>query len=211
MIQINQTHLGNDVQKISGENLSSGTSDRKETRGGWRSNSHLMHKHKVRRSFECQSCGKRFESVQADARFCSGACRSRNFRNRQAVVGAVIQSGSKVLVARRSSGEMAGRWEFPGGKVEQGERKKQALVREIAEELGIQIMVGSALDPVRFEVLNKRYILYCFFATTNETSFSFTAHDQFQWVSTSDLLRLDLAPADVPVATQVAEIMDIQS
>ena len=155
-----------------------------------------------------KSAESELKSKQIDARFSSNSCRSRNFRCSQAVVGAVIQSGPNVLVARRAGGEMAGKWEFPGGKVEQGERKKKALVREIKEELGIQIMIGAALEPVHFEVSDKRYTLFCFLASTDETTFSFNAHDQFRWVSISNLMLLDLAPADVPVALQLAEMMD---
>ena len=58
------------------------------------------------------------------------------------VVGAIISDGTKILLAQRSCKELNNKWEFPGGKVEEGESHEDALKREINEELGIQITVG---------------------------------------------------------------------
>ena len=71
------------------------------------------------------------------------------------VVGALIQSGKAVLIAQRATGELAGKWEFPGGKVESGETHQEALVREITEELGITIIVGGHVGSIDFEVATK--------------------------------------------------------
>jgi len=81
------------------------------------------------------------------------------------VVGALIQSGKAVLIAQRATGELAGTWEFPGGKVESGETHQEALVREITEELGITIIVGGHVGSIDFEVATKRLSLHCYWGT----------------------------------------------
>ncbi|WP_082008362.1 (deoxy)nucleoside triphosphate pyrophosphohydrolase [Microbacterium mangrovi] len=114
------------------------------------------------------------------------------------VVAAVITRGDEVLACRRNADKsFGGRWEFPGGKLEPGESLSEALVREIREELDVQIEVGEELttDVTTAEGLAIR--LTCFRAFLGSTPPDrSTDHDAMRWVSVSALPTLDWAPAD---------------
>lgn len=120
------------------------------------------------------------------------------------VVGAVIEAGGRILCARRSSGPLAGRWEFPGGKVEPGEAPRAALAREIDEELGCHVSVGEEVTTTTHGYD---------FATVTLTTYRcrlldgepqrLTDHDEFQWLPPDRLDELDWAPADVPAVHQL--------
>jgi 8-oxo-dGTP diphosphatase len=111
------------------------------------------------------------------------------------VVGAIIERHGLVLCARRGPGRsMAGRWEFPGGKVEAGETHAAALMREIAEELGCEVRVGAAVQtttvgPVTLTTYRCRLV-------GGEPAA--TEHAELRWLDASELAGLDWAPADVP-------------
>jgi 8-oxo-dGTP diphosphatase len=121
------------------------------------------------------------------------------------VVGALIQSGKAVLIAQRATGELAGKWEFPGGKVESGETHQEALVREITEELGITIIVGGHVGSIDFEVATKRLSLHCYWGTVVAGAPSAEEHSKIEWVEIDRLLTYDLAPADIPIAKRAIE------
>jgi 8-oxo-dGTP diphosphatase len=112
------------------------------------------------------------------------------------VVAAVIEDDGAVLACRRRPGKAAaGRWEFPGGKVEAGESPEQALTREIREELGIGIRVVSHLTsnvtgPIK---------LVCLRAELDSARpVSSTDHDELRWVARERLGELEWADADWP-------------
>jgi 8-oxo-dGTP diphosphatase len=116
------------------------------------------------------------------------------------VVAAVLRKDGRVLSCRRSMDRSAGgRWEFPGGKIEPGESPQQALRREIAEELGVMIMVGELLDTTTTTVDGTPIELTCFlvdeFCPEPTTS---TDHDQLCWCPPERLPMLDFAEPDLP-------------
>ena len=78
------------------------------------------------------------------------------------VVAAVIFDEKKILVSQRDGGDMAGRWEFPGGKIEAGETHEQALKREIMEELGIIISVDSFLLTIEYDYPEFHLVMHCY-------------------------------------------------
>jgi len=123
---------------------------------------------------------------------------------RQQVVAAVIQRDGLVFVAQRESGVHAGKWEFPGGKVEVGESPAAALVREINEEFGVEILVGPRLTEVQFSVTGKEYSLLVYLAQHIQGEYRPVVHCQTDWVPAKMLPALDLAPADIPVAAMLA-------
>ena len=111
---------------------------------------------------------------------------------RKVVVGAAIVRDGRVLAARRTApASAAGRWEFPGGKVEPGETQAASLVREIEEELGVRITVVRWLEGA--EEIGERHVLRVALASLDGGEPMPTEHDQVRWLTVDELDRRGLA------------------
>lgn len=122
------------------------------------------------------------------------------------VVAAVFTDGERVLACRRREHLQAGgRWEFPGGKLEAGEAPEAALVREIAEELGVEIEVGGLLDSTTTVVDGTEITLSCYFVQPVSESPQFsTDHDELGWFERDRLMWLNWAEPDLPAVRKLA-------
>ena len=113
------------------------------------------------------------------------------------VVAAVILRKDEVLVTRRPrGGHMAGKWEFPGGKIEKGETPREALRREIREELGCRIAVGRRILRVNYRYPGKFVRLDFFRCGILEGEPHGREGQRVRWVKRPDLRKLDFPPAD---------------
>lgn len=114
----------------------------------------------------------------------------------QRVVAAIILHEERYLAARRAPHkQLAGKWEFPGGKPEPAESDEQALKREIREELGVEIRVLRHFDSS----ITQGIELVCYVCElTGDLPTSSTDHDQLRWLAESELAALDWAEADKP-------------
>lgn len=124
------------------------------------------------------------------------------------VSAAVVIRDGKVLLSQRKKGaHLADLWEFPGGKVEVGEDPREALVRELGEELGVEATVGEILDVTfhRYEDLGKSILLLFFEATLKPGSPAPHAKDvaAVQWAGLEALDPARFPPADAPVLAKV--------
>lgn len=122
------------------------------------------------------------------------------------VVCAVILDGhGKFLACRRAEGRhLAGKWEFPGGKVEPGETPRGALVREIREELGIEVKPGAALSPVVFSYEEKTIRLSPWLCRITAGSIQPRDHSAVRWCANrADWEPLDWAEADIPILREL--------
>ncbi|ARD48332.1 DNA mismatch repair protein MutT [Sporosarcina sp. P37] len=116
------------------------------------------------------------------------------------VVGAVIENKQgEVLAALRSPVmTLPNYWEFPGGKIEEGETRQEALQREIQEELGCRIQVGEAVEDTTYEYEKVIVRLETFMAAIVEGTPAAAEHAELRWVARDQLAALDWAPADIP-------------
>ena len=121
------------------------------------------------------------------------------------VVAAVIVDGDRVLACRRREGKAdAGKWEFPGGKVEPGESRSGALAREIREELGVDVDVGEMLRSDVTDAAGRGIRLTCFSVRLAEARpTASTDHDRLEWVRPAELRMLDWAEPDLPMVRQI--------
>lgn len=122
------------------------------------------------------------------------------------VTAAVIRQDGKVLVARRQGGHLAGKWEFPGGKLEPGESPEACLTRELKEELELEVRVGDIFAVVYHEYETGPILLLaytCTLANGCGPGEDRLPHGTVRWASPEELGRLDLAPADVPIAEKL--------
>lgn len=120
------------------------------------------------------------------------------------VVGAVVVREGRVLCAQRGpGGSLAGKWEFPGGKVEPGEAPVAALEREIAEELRCDVAVGEPVATTRYDDGRVVVVLTTFWCTLATGTPQLTEHAELRWVAPGELGDLDWAPADVPAVEAV--------
>ena len=120
------------------------------------------------------------------------------------VSAAIIIEDGKVLLARRAKGEkLAGYWEFPGGKREVNETIDECLVREIREELSLDIEVVGEFDTSDYEYPGGQIRLIGLLAEIRNGVVSKTVHDLVEWIDISSVLDYQLAPADIPLAERL--------
>ncbi|MDR1148300.1 MAG: NUDIX domain-containing protein [Spirochaetaceae bacterium] len=116
---------------------------------------------------------------------------------RTSVAGIAIQ-GNKIFVARRiAGGEMGEKWEFPGGKCEDGESCRQALVREFLEEFGVEVNVGDQLAETEFEKNGQKRLLKAFLIYFLSFDFKLCEHSGWRWASLGEIEAMDFMPSDL--------------
>jgi 8-oxo-dGTP diphosphatase len=122
------------------------------------------------------------------------------------VTAAIIQDQGRFFVARRGPGEkLAGLWEFPGGKVEPGETLQESLKREIAEELGVEAIVGDVVTESHYKYEHGEILLVALQAEIKGKDIKLSVHDREDWLFPEQILALELAPADIPIAKFLME------
>ena len=124
------------------------------------------------------------------------------------VAAAVIINGHRILAAQRSYGSFAGGWEFPGGKLEDGETGWQACVREIREELEVTIGSGSHFMTVEYDYPEFHLSMECFTCHIIEGTLHLHAHSHLKWVSKDELSSIQWLPADVEVAKKLTQLFE---
>lgn len=116
------------------------------------------------------------------------------------VVAAILRENEKMLICQRSSTDECGMlWEFPGGKVEEGEEKKQAIMREMREELGVEIDVVDVFAETDY-FFNGREIHFTFFnARIASGALQLNVHDDARWITCEQLGDFEFMPPDKEV------------
>lgn len=117
-----------------------------------------------------------------------------------AIIKSVDEEGKPIIFAtQRGYGEYKDWWEFPGGKIEEGEAPKDALVREIQEELDATIEVGDYLTTVEYDYPKFHLSMDCFWCTLKEGHLTLLEHEAAKWLPLDDLRQVNWLPADVAV------------
>lgn len=112
------------------------------------------------------------------------------------VVAAVICRDGKYFVTRRGYGEFKDYWEFPGGKVEVGESRADALKREIKEELDAEIIVGDYITTVDCDYPSFHLTMHCYMCTVSAGHLVLKEHEDAAWLDVKEMASLDMLPAD---------------
>lgn len=123
------------------------------------------------------------------------------------VVAAIIQKENKILATKRGYGEFINMWEFPGGKIEPGETKKQAIVREIKEELNIEINVDKFALDIEYQYPNFYLFMSCFMCSIKDGSIELLEHNDGKWITKEELNTLNWLPADIDAVNYLKENM----
>ncbi len=124
------------------------------------------------------------------------------------VVAAVIRRGNKIFATQRGYGEYKDGWEFPGGKVEPGESPRDALVREIREELDADIEVGDKILTVNLDYTDFYLSMDCFWASLNEgEQLKLLEHEAARWLTCDELDSVEWLPADVKVVEAIRKAL----
>ena len=119
------------------------------------------------------------------------------------VVAAVIRKGNKIFATQRGYGEFKDGWEFPGGKIEEGETPEQALAREIKEELDTEIQVGKLIDTIEYDYPKFHLSMDCFWCEIMQGGLELKEHEAARWLSKEELYSVDWLPADVGVVEKI--------
>lgn len=121
------------------------------------------------------------------------------------VTAAIIARNGRILLMRRAPGQShAGLWEFPGGKIEQGETPQECLARELKEECDVTATVGEKVAESIYTYAHGVICLIAYVVTIEESDVHMHAHDACAWVAPDALTTYTLSPADIPLAEEVA-------
>lgn len=122
---------------------------------------------------------------------------------RQVVCAIVQDEEGCFLAAQRASGSLAGKWEFPGGKMEDGETPQQACERELAEELGVQVKAGKVLLTHQIKMASDAFELLFIEAQWVRGKFRAMEHAELRWVKPTSFSELDWLEGDLPMVEAI--------
>lgn len=116
------------------------------------------------------------------------------------IAAAIIQKDGKILIAQRAKQDaLYGKWEFPGGKVEEGETLEQCLKRELFEELSIHATVGEYFCTSTFPHKDSIYDMCVFFVPSYSGEITLNEHSAIAWVTPAELSNYDYPEPDLPI------------
>ena len=121
-----------------------------------------------------------------------------------AIIKAVNENGEAIIFAtQRGYGDLKGGWEFPGGKIEEGETPQEALVREIKEELETEISVGELIDTIEYDYPTFHLSMDCFWAEIIFGDLVLTEHEAAKWLTRDELDSVEWLPADITLIDKI--------
>ncbi|MCR5690623.1 MAG: (deoxy)nucleoside triphosphate pyrophosphohydrolase [Eubacterium sp.] len=126
------------------------------------------------------------------------------------VVAAIIKAENEekkpiIFATQRGYGEFKGGWEFPGGKIEEGETPKEALAREIMEELETRISVGDLIETVEYDYPNFHLSMDCFWCQILEGDLVLREHTDAKWLDRDHLNSVSWLPADISIIEKIKD------
>ena len=121
------------------------------------------------------------------------------------VAAGVIRHGDKILAAQRGYGEWKGWWEFPGGKIEAGETAREALIREISEELDAEIRIDKLLKVVEWDYPDFHLTLHCYWCELISDAIHLKEHESYRWLNHYELNTVKWLPADISLLKDIAQ------
>lgn len=121
-----------------------------------------------------------------------------------AVIKDVNKNGQKIIFAtQRGYGDLKGGWEFPGGKIEEGETPQDALKREIVEELDTEISVGELIDTIEYDYPTFHLSMDCFWCNILKGDLVLKEHEAAKWLTKDELKDVNWLPADVTLIDKI--------
>ena len=121
------------------------------------------------------------------------------------VVAAIIRKGDKIFATQRGYGPWKDWWEFPGGKMEAGERPQEALVREIREELSADIAIDRFLHTIEWDYPEFHLTMHCFICSLRAEALHLNEHEAARWLGKNELADVRWLPADVQLLPLIEE------
>ena len=122
------------------------------------------------------------------------------------VAAAIIIENGKIFATQPGYGDFKGGWEFPGGKIEQGETPKEACKREIKEELEVDIKVGELFDTVEYDYPNFHLKMYCYLCKISEGNIVLVEHEAAKWLTKENLDSVDWLEADLNLIEKLKQM-----
>ena len=121
------------------------------------------------------------------------------------VVAAIIKKNDRIFATQRGYGDFKDGWEFPGGKVEEGETPQEALMREIREELAADIRVGELFDTVEYDYPEFHLSMKCYICELVSEEMELKEHEAARWLGRGELDTVDWLPADKGLIDKLKE------
>ena len=130
---------------------------------------------------------------------------------RRSVTGIAVEQGKVFIARRKAGGDLGGKWEFPGGKAEEGEGDADALRREYFEEFGVAVTVGPLLAGAEFSHDGQKFSLNAYGISFDSHRFSMTEHSEWRWAAIEEIERLDFAGSDRLLLPPLQVYLDAQA
>ena len=125
-----------------------------------------------------------------------------------AIIKTINENGEPIIFAtQRGYGDFKGGWEFPGGKIEEGETPQEALVREIKEELETEISVGELIDTIEYDYPTFHLSMDCFWAEIVSGDLVLKEHEAAKWLTKDELDSVEWLPADVTLIDRIRVVI----